>query len=89
MTVGLWRRKATARRALQEALLHEERLIHFFDSSFIFADGSSYCLHSNRAAFEFLNDCLENSGIHVVETELIDVEKTERILRYIARDAAT
>src|SRR5678816_1038246 len=80
--------RSASRRSLQETILHEKRLVHFFDRSFILADSSRDCLHADWTAIEFLDDRLENSCVHVVEAELIDVEQLESFLCDIACDVA-
>src|SRR5678815_3888801 len=88
MTISKRSRCTTARRSLKKSVLHQERLVHFFDGAFVLANRCRDCLHSDRTALEFLDDRLENARVHVVETELIDIEKLQRFPGDIARDAS-
>src|SRR5215211_1563808 len=88
MAISLRGSKPTTWRSLQEPLLHKERLVHFLDRSLILSNCGGDCLHSNWPALELLDDRLEYARVHVVETELVDVEKPQRILRDRASDCS-
>src|SRR5262249_28352773 len=77
---------AAARGARQESLLHQERLLALLERSPIFADGGGDRRESHRAPVELLDDRLQDAGIHVVESELIDVESFEGFRRDGCRD---
>src|SRR5512143_97136 len=70
--VRLRRRNATAWRALQESVLDEEGLVHFFDRVRVLADCRADRVESDRTALELLDDRLDDSRVHVVEAERID-----------------
>src|SRR4051812_37130798 len=88
MPVRLRRRDASARRALEKSVLYQERLVTFLERARVF----SYCGcdrgHTNRTALELLDDRLENSRVHIVEPELIDLEQLQRVSRNFAIDAS-
>src|SRR5437879_5944971 len=63
-----------ARRPGEEALLHEERLVHLFECAGILADRRGDGGQSHRAALELLDDGLQDPTVHVVEAELHHVE---------------
>jgi hypothetical protein len=86
VTVCLRSCKTTPRRPLQKTLLHEEGLVHFLDGSFIFSNCSRDCLNANRPALEFLDDRLEDPRVHVIETELVYIEKPKRLACNVTRD---
>src|SRR4051794_36471423 len=70
---------ATAGCALEESVLDEERLVDFLERARILADSSGDSAHSDRSAVELLDDGLEDARVHVVEPELIDLEKLQCI----------
>src|SRR4051812_32208666 len=72
MPIRLRRGHASAWRALQESVLDQEGLVNFFERSRILADSGGDGADTNRPSFEFLDDGLEDAGVHVVEAELID-----------------
>src|SRR5207302_1647972 len=74
MLVRARRGAAAARRAGQEPLLHEERLVHFLQRSGILAHGGGDRGESHGAAVELLDDGLEDPPVHVVEAELVHVQ---------------
>ena len=71
-------------RALQEAMLHEERLVHLLDRVRVLADRRADRVQSDRAAVELLDDRLENARVHVVEAERVDVEQLQAPVRRLA-----
>src|SRR6266699_5783386 len=79
VAVGRGRGAAAARRTREEALLHQEGLVHLLERARILADRRGDRLHADRPALEHLDDRLEDARVHVVETELVDVEPLERL----------
>src|SRR5437867_3122447 len=79
---------AAARCAGEEALLHQERLVHLLERPGIFAHGGRHGRYTHRAALELLDDRLEDARIHVVEPELVHVEPLERLRRDASGDLA-
>src|SRR3954471_665999 len=79
VTIRLGGGDASARSALEESVLDEERLIHFLERARVLADGGGYCADADRSALELLDDGLEDSRVHVVEPELIDLEQLQRV----------
>src|SRR5262245_29312289 len=63
VSVRIRRRTATARRARQETLLHQERLVHLLERSWIFTDGGGDRREPHRASVELLDDRLQDAGI--------------------------
>src|SRR5690349_13674786 len=88
VAVRLGRRGAAPRGALEEAVLHEEGLVHLLDRELVLADCRGDGLHAHGAAIELLDDGLEDAGVHVVESELVDIEHGERRIGELARNAA-
>src|SRR5437868_13242368 len=88
MLVRACRGAAAARRARQEPLLHQERLVHFFERAGVLPHGGGDGGESHRAPVELLDDRLEDTPVHVVETELVYVQALEGLPRYLRRDLA-
>src|SRR5687768_15558149 len=88
VAIGLRRRDAPTRRALEKTVLNEKRLVYFLDRARVLPHRGTDRRDSHRAAVELLDDRLEDARIHVVEPELVDVEHDERVRRDLARDAA-
>src|SRR5438552_3268959 len=80
---------AAARRAGQEAALHEKRLVHLFERTGILAHGGGDGREPDGPAFELLDDRLEDPAVHVVEPELIHVQPFQRLARHVGGDLAT
>src|SRR6266516_931896 len=73
------RRAAAARGAGEEALLHQERLVHLLERPRVLAHGGGDRGESYGTAVELLDDRLEDPPVHVVEPELVDVEPLQRL----------
>src|SRR5437764_14064427 len=79
MAIRLRGRDASARGALEESVLDEERLVDLLERPHIFADGGGDGADADRSAVELLDDGLEDARVHVIESELIDLEQLQRI----------
>src|SRR5712691_546296 len=66
-------------RAGEEALLHEERLVHFLERARILAHGGGDGGEPDRSTLELLDDGLQDPAVHVVEPELVHVEPLQRL----------
>src|SRR3989475_1954459 len=80
------RSDAAARGAGEEALLHQERLVHLLERPRVLAHGGADRLQSHGAALELLDDRLQDAGVHVVQSELVHVEPLQRLERHGPRD---
>src|SRR5436309_10895696 len=69
MPVRGYRGDAAARRAREEALLHQERLVHFLERPRVLAHGGADRLQAHGTALELLDDRLQDARVHVVEPE--------------------
>src|SRR3989449_4103422 len=78
MSVRGSRGAPAAWRAGEEALLHEERLVHFLERARILAHGGGDGGEPDRATLELLDDGLQDPAVHVVEPELVHVEPPQR-----------
>src|SRR3989442_12001766 len=58
---------SAARRAGEEALLHEERLVHLLERAPVLAHGGGDGRETNPTPLALLADCLQNPTLHVVE----------------------
>ena len=65
--------------ALDETFFNEERLVHFFDSFRIFAEGSGNCSQTDRAAVELVYDGGQNLVVDFVKPVAVNVEGLEGI----------
>ncbi len=88
MAVSGKRGDAAARRALQVALLDQERLDHVLDGVAFLADGVRQVLHADRPAAEFLDHGKQELAIHHVHAERIHVKHLERRVGDAFRDRA-
>src|SRR2546425_2674430 len=79
---------SAARRAGEEALLHEERLVHLLERARVLAHGGGDGRETNRSALELLDDGLQDPTVHVVEPELVHVEPFQRFAGDRRRDLA-
>src|SRR5713101_4165912 len=70
---------ATARRAGEKPLLHEEGLVHLFERPGVLSYRGRDGREPYRAAIELLDDGLQDPPIHVVEAELVHVEPLQRL----------
>jgi hypothetical protein len=82
------RRHASARRALQVALLDQVGFQHVLDGVARFADGGGEVVHADRAAAEFFQHGAEQLAVHDIEAEVVDVEHGQRRVGDGARDLA-
>lgn len=80
MAVGSSRRTSPARRALDEALLQEERLANVLDRSRIFANAGGDGFETHRPTAELLDDRCEDGAVQPVETEPIDFKHGKRFV---------
>src|SRR5687767_11829684 len=89
MPVCLRRRHPAAGRSLKESVLHEKGLVHFLDRTCVFTYSSRDGRHADGTSVELLDDRFQDSGVHVIQAELVDVEQLKRVLRDVSSDAAT
>ena len=75
---------ASARRALQIALLNEERFQNVLDRVACFTDRRCKVVDPHRPAAEFLQHRAEQLAIHDVEAEMINVEHGQGIVSHLA-----
>src|SRR5438874_10700510 len=75
MAICLRARNTPARRALEKSVLYEERLVDFLESAHILSDRCGDGADTDRSTLELLDDGLEDARVHVVESELIDLEQ--------------
>ena len=77
MSVGEFCRFASAWRSHEISFLYQERFVHFFNSSSFFTDGSRDGVETYRTALEFVDDCRQDTIVHIVEAVLVDVKSLE------------
>ena len=77
MAIGKLCYFASARGALDEAFLDEERLIHFFHGACIFAYGGGNGAQSDGTALELVDDGGQYLVVYLVKPEAVDVERFE------------
>ena len=88
MVVGKLSGHAAARGSLDESLHDEVRLVHLLDGSGILADGCGNRSHAHRSAMKLVDDGGENLVVDLVQTILVDVERTERGLSNVVGNGA-
>ena len=72
---------AAARRALEQAALQQERLVHVLDGLGRLADRDRERAEPDRAARERAAQRVEDRPVDLVEAELVDLEQRERVAR--------
>ena len=72
-------RDAAARRALEQAALEQERLVHVFDGLGRFADRDRERAEPDRPAGERAAQRGEDRPVDLVEAELVDLEQRQRV----------
>src|SRR2546426_9209547 len=82
------RRAAAAGSAGEEALLHQERLVHLFQGAGVLTDGGGDGAEPDWPALELLDDRLEDAAVHVVQPELVHVKPLQRFERDRGGDGA-
>src|SRR5437667_12107695 len=70
---------SAAWRPSEEALLHEERLVHLFERARILADGGGNGSEADRPSLELLEDGLPDPADHVVEAVFVVIEPLARL----------
>src|SRR4030095_5975013 len=81
VTVRKRRCHAPARRALQEALLDQERLQHVLDRIALLADRSRQVVDADGAAGEFVEESPQQLTVTTLESRKVHVEHRERVYR--------
>ena len=66
---------ASARRTLQEALLYQERLIHFLDSAGILSQSGGYGGKPHRTTVELGDNRSENLVVHLIKRSMLSASK--------------
>src|SRR5690606_19710263 len=74
MPVRLLGRHAPARRALEQAALDEERLVHLFERRPVLADSRRQGVEANGATDELADDGVEDGAVAAVQTGVVDAE---------------
>ena len=87
MLVGQLGDHTSAGSALDESLHDEIRLVNLLDSARILADGSGDGVDTHGTATEFVDDGEQYLVVGFVETEAVDIQCREGILRYLVVDA--
>src|SRR5688572_6463517 len=80
MLVGFLRRDATARRAAEEALLEQVRLVNVFDRVARFGHRSGDRFDADRSAFVMLDQYAQDPAVLSVEATAIDFEPRTRVI---------
>ena len=70
-----------AGRALEQAALHEERLVHVLDGLGRLAHRDRQRAEPDRPAHEGAAQRVEDRPVDLVEAELVDLEQRERVAR--------
>src|SRR2546425_10530051 len=73
MPVRGYRGDAAARRAREEALLHQERLVHFLERPPVLAHGGAHPLHAPGAPLQPFAGRLLGAGVPAVEPRIVPV----------------
>src|SRR5690242_1433734 len=60
-------------------MLYQEGLVHFLDRRRVLADRGADVVQTDGTTLELLDDRFENSRIHVVEAELVDVDHAKKL----------
>lgn len=79
---------AATRSTFDEALFDEVGLVYIFDGSGIFSHSRGNGIKSDRSSAELIDDSREQFVVNLVETEGVNIECFEGILRYIEVDFA-
>ena len=88
MLVGKRRCHSSSRRALDETLHDEERLVNLLYGAAILAYCRGNGAYAYRTATELVDDGGENLVVNLVQAILIDVERLERHLGNIVSDGS-
>ena len=88
MIVGQLRHAAAARRARQKADLHQIRLVDILERHGFLADGRRQRLQTDRPAAVIADNGRQHPAIDGVETQIIDLEPSERVVGRLAGDDA-
>ena len=88
MFVGQRRGHAAALGAIEQAQLHQVRLVNLLDGIFFFAERSGDGIQAHGAAGKFLDDREHEIAVHFVEAVFIDAEPVERFAGDVGGDAA-
>src|SRR5262245_31999315 len=80
------RRHAAARRAVEVALLDQERLVDVLDRAAVLADRRGERVEPDRSAAVLLDERAEQRPVHAVEARFVDLEARQREARELARD---
>src|SRR5487761_1201248 len=77
---------AAALRAVEQAELHQIRLVNFLDRVLFFAERRGERVESTRPAAIFLNNGEQQVAVHLIEAVLVDPKQPQRFLRHRQRD---
>ena len=80
MAVGGVGDDAAPGRAVQKALLHQERFVHVFDGIDGFTDGGGNGVEADGTAAEFIDDDLQDPAVRPVEAARIDFQPVQGIV---------
>ena len=88
MCIGLLRDAAPSGRSGQKADLHQVWLIHILQRHRLLAYGGRQRVQTYRAAAIFFNNGLQQPSIYVVKTQLVYLQRQQRLVRYGLGDNA-
>ena len=88
VTVCQLRNHTSARRALDESLHDEERLVHLFHSTRILTNGSGYGRYAHRTSTELVHYRYENLIVYLVKTVTVYIESRQAHTRNVGIYAA-
>ena len=74
--------------AVEEADLEQIRFDHYLDRVFFFVDRGGDSAQADRAAVKFLDNSLEQLGVHFVEAKAVDLHAVERVTGDVRVDMA-
>src|SRR5690606_19454664 len=84
--VGGLGRHAAPCRALQQASLHQRRLVHLFPRRPVLPDGGSERVSTDRSAYELLDDNGQDGPVAAVQPGVVDPQRVERRPGAMQRD---
>ena len=73
----------TARSALQETFLYQERFINFLNGTGVFSQSSSNGGQTHRSSFEFIDNSTQNLVIYLIKTIAVYVQGLQRKPSYL------
>ena len=80
MGVCVIRGHTSARGPVDKTAFHQIRFIDIFDRSRVFSNRGSKCVKTHRTAIEFGNHGQKNVSISEIQSFLIDIQKSKRLI---------